>query len=606
MPPTPDYSAPVNTYWRLLGYLKPYIPKLLLSVFFMALLAATTGVFAYLVGPMIKFIFAGGAPMDMPLPSFVTAMLPLKMERDVILRHLPLFLVIITVIKGIAYAGQFYYMGDIGQRVIFDMRRDLEDALLKQSMSFYHRHKSGDLLARFLNDVKNVENAVTYAISSALRDSSQVLVLLVMLFYLDYKLALMAFVVIPFAAYPTYKFGKGLKKITMGAQVEQGDMGGLLNETIAGVQIVQAFGMEGYESKRFDDLNRRYLVVQLKSFLIRAVQSPVMELLGVLGLALTIWYGAHRIQSGDLKPEHFISFFATVMMMYMPIKNLGKMNQFYHAGVSGAERVFQIVDAPREVDDREGADDLKDFSGAIRFDGVRFSYGDREVLRGIDIEIEKGRTIALVGESGSGKSTLMSLLPRFYDVTSGRITIDGSGIRDVTLKSLRTQMALVTQDIFLFNDSVFNNISYGHTEADRQKVMAAAKAAYADDFIKAMPDDYDTLVGERGVKLSGGQKQRIAIARAILKDAPILLLDEATSALDSEGEAEVQKALDTLMKNRTTLVIAHRLSTIRNADEILVLKEGRVIERGRHDELLALEGEYAKLYRLQFRDKEVS
>jgi subfamily B ATP-binding cassette protein MsbA len=551
----------------------------------------------------MRFIFDGGSLGDGSIARMMSWIMPAAEERGALLYQLPVFIIAVTIVKGVSYAGQFYLMGDIGQRVIFDMRRDLHDRLLMQSLDFFHDRKSGDILSRFLNDVKNVENAVTYAVSSALRDTAQVLVLLVMLFYLDWKLSLIAFLVLPIAALPLSRFSRYLKKVTMQAQVSQGDMAAQLSETVQGTQIVQAFCMEEYEREKFAAENRRYLDVNLRSFWIRAVQSPVMELLGVICLAVTIWYAAHRIAAGELKPEHFISFFATVMMMYMPIKNLGKMNQFYQSGVAGAERVFEYMDAVPKIRDREGAAALGPFSGGIRFEGVRFGYRDIEVLKGVDLEISKGRTVALVGESGAGKSTLASLVPRFFDVTSGRITVDGTDIRDVTVASLRDKTALVTQDVFLFNDTVRNNIAYGNPSVSGDAVIKAAKAAYAHDFITAMPKGYDTLIGERGIKLSGGQKQRLAIARALLKDAPILILDEATSSLDSEGEAEVQKALDELMKNRTTLVIAHRLSTVRNADEIIVLKDGRIIERGRHQDLLDSGGEYAKLYNLQFRDK---
>jgi subfamily B ATP-binding cassette protein MsbA len=592
----------MNTYLRLLKYLKPYAWKLALAMVFMGLLAITTGIYAWLIGPLIEFITKGGTLGESTIAKVMAWILPLSSDRNALMLQLPLFLILVTALKGIAYAGQFYLMGDIGQRVIFDMRRDLHEKLLSQSLDFFHDRKSGDILSRFINDVRNVENAVTYAVSSALRDTATVLVLLVTLFFMDWKLSLMAFIILPIAAFPLSRFAKYLKKVTMDAQVSQGDMAGLLSETVQGTQIVQAFCMEGYEKERFGRENRRYLGIMLKSFFVRAVQSPAMEMLGVIGLAITIWYATHRIQTGDLKPAHFFSFFATVIMIYMPIKNLGKLNQFYQAGVVGAERVFEYIDAVPRIIDKPGALDLQIFQSSVKYEDIRFKYRDIEVIKGVDLEIPRGKTVALIGESGAGKSTLASLLPRFYDVTGGRITVDGNDIRDLTILSLRSKIALVTQDVFLFNDTVRENISYGNQEITPGSVERAARAAYAHDFIMAMPEGYETLIGERGIKLSGGQKQRLAIARALLKDSPILILDEATSALDSEGEAEVQKALDALMQNRTTLVIAHRLSTIRNADELIVLKNGTVVERGRHQELLDADGEYAKLHRLQFRD----
>jgi subfamily B ATP-binding cassette protein MsbA len=381
-----------------------------------------------------------------------------------------------------------------------------------------------------------------------------------------------------------------------------GEIAERVQETVSGIRVVQAFGMERWESARFDEVNRRWLRIQKKSFKVRGFSSPLMEVMAAAGMGLALWWVGGRILSGELDAGKFLSFFGAVLLLYQPVKQLGRVGQTALQGAAAGERIFEILDAPTEVPDA-GTEVLPPFREAIRYEQVRFAYGDKVVLDGLDLEVRRGEVVALVGGSGGGKTTVANLLPRFWDVAGGRLTVDGRDVRGVTLASLRAQIALVTQETVLFNDSIRANIAYGRPDVPLERIEQAARMAQAHGFIEVLPHGYDTKVGEKGVTLSGGQRQRIAIARAFLKDAPILILDEATSALDAESEREVQRALEELMGlggqgHRTTLVIAHRLSTIRNADRIVVLSQGRVVETGRHQELLDTGGEYARLYQV--------
>jgi ATP-binding cassette, subfamily B, bacterial MsbA len=593
--------ARVKEYRRLLGAVRPHLGLLAAAIASMVVLSAATGAFSWLVGPMFQFVFKGGALDAAALRSALPFLhAPETISAEAALRALPVLILAIAAVRGIAYFGQFYCMGMLGQRVVADMRLALHQKLLELAPAFFARSSSGDLLARFASDVAAVEFAVTYGLAAYLRDGLQVLVLLGISIALDWRLALLAFVAVPLTVLPIVRFARRLKKIAARGQAQIGTLYTLLHEALQGVRIVQSFGMERYERDKFGAGQERFLATMRRSFFVRAIFTPTLEIMAAIGIATTVVFAARAVAAGNLQPDRVISFLATIVLLYTPLKSLGGTGQGVTQGLAGARRLWEVLDEP--VDPVPGQLDLAPFTREIRFERVSFRYRAEGplVLRSVDLTLRRGEVIALVGPSGGGKTTLVNLLPRFADPSDGRVTIDGRDIREATFRSLRAQIALVAQETFLFDDTVRANIAYGLHDVPQERLEAAAKAARAHDFIRELPRGYDTDVGERGVTLSGGQRQRLAIARALLKDAPILLLDEATSALDTESEREVQRALDRLMEKRTCLVIAHRLSTIRHATRIAVLAQGRVVELGTHDELLARRGEYARLYELQF------
>jgi len=571
-----------DLYRRLLKLSRPHTAKFFLAMLCMLAVGSSTAAAAYLVKPALDEIF-------------------LNKNADTLI-WIPIAVLIIYLLKGLGSYGQTVLMSYIGHRVVADLRYDLYRHIQLQPLSFFTKNPTGTLMSRITYDVNLIRDTVSEAVTSILKDTFTLIALVCVIFYRDWKLALIAMVVFPVAIYPITAFGRRMRKIARASQVTMGSLTSLLQETISGNRIVKAFSMEDHENKRFSKENERLFKLVMKSVSVRAITTPLMEFLGGVGIAAIVFYGGYEVIQGTSTPGTFFSFLAALLMLYEPAKRLTNVNITIQQGLSAAERIFTVMDTIPEIKDREGANPLPPITREIEFDHVSFSYDRIPVLKDIKLKIKAGEMIAFAGMSGGGKTTLVNLIPRFYDVSDGGILIDGRDIRDVTINSLRGQIAIVTQQTILFNDTVRNNIAYGDINKRDEDIVMAAKAANAHDFITKLPEGYNTIIGEQGVKLSGGERQRISIARALLKDAPILILDEATSSLDTESEVEVQDALDKLMKGRTTLVIAHRLSTIRNADRIIVIVDGKIVEEGSHESLLAKEGEYYKLYNMQFRD----
>jgi len=548
----------------------------------MVILGATTATLAWALKPALDEALSG-KNMDM-------------------IYLIPLLVIGLYVVKGGAYYGQAYLMGYVGQKVIYDLRNLIYDHLTRQSLGFFAHRKTGELLARISYDVTLVQAAVSTSVTALMRDSVSIVFLLGVVFFQDWTLALIAMLVFPLVIYPIARFGRKMRHASSDGQVSMGELTSLVEETVGGIRVVKAFGMEAYERGRFHRFTGDFLHHQMRIFRAQALSFPIMELLAGFGIAGVLLYGGLRVASGATTAGTLVSFLAALIMLYEPVKRLSRANNEIQQGLAASERVFDILDEPVEVEDVPGAIDLPDFSKDIRFDHVALQYvgTDKQVLSDVSFDVHAGEVVALVGRSGAGKSSLVNLLPRFMDVTGGTVLIDGHDVRKLTQSSLRAQMAMVTQEVILFNDTVLSNIAYGLKNIDRGRVEEVAKAANAHEFITKLSKGYDTLIGERGVILSGGQRQRLSLARALLKDAPILILDEATSSLDTESERLVQQAIDRLMQGRTVVVIAHRLSTIRHADRIVVLDDGNIAQMGTHDELLEQGGLYAELYHMQF------
>lgn len=572
----------MDIFKRLMKLARPHLLKFLFAMACMLVVGATTSALAFLVKPALDEIFLN--------------------KNAQTLLWIPLAVIGIYFVKGGCNYAQTVLMSFIGQRIVADLRADLYRKIQTQSLAFFTKNPTGTLMSRITNDVAFIQGAVSEAVTALLKDSFTLLCLVFVIFYRDWRLAMIAMFVFPLAVYPIAKFGQKMRQVATRTQVTLGSLMTLLQETISGTRIVKAFNMEEYENRRFSDENERLFRLNLKAVSINAISSPFMEFLGGLGISTIIFYGGYQVIHGHSTPGTFFSFLTALIMLYEPVKRLTNVNNTIQQGIAGAQRVFGIIDLVPDIRNRPDAVPLPRISREIEIRDVTFRYEEAPVLRGIRLRIRAGEVVAFVGMSGGGKTTLVNLIPRFYDVTEGAIMIDGRDIRDVTVSSLRSQIAIVTQQTILFNDTVRNNIAYGDIVKTEEEIIAAAKAANAHDFIMRLPKGYDTLIGELGTKLSGGERQRLSIARALLKDAPILILDEATSSLDSEAEIEVQDALENLMKGRTTLVIAHRLSTIRNADRIIVLVNGEIREEGTHESLLASQGEYCRLYNMQFKE----
>jgi len=567
---------------RLYGTIKPYQNKLIIAMIAMIFVAAFTGAQAYLVKDLLDKIF---------------------MEKNLFfLKLLPIIVVLVFFLKGIAYYIYTFLLEQVGQSVIRDFRQEIFEHIHKQSLSFFHKFPTGTLMSRIISDVTLMQSAVSNALVGVVRDFFQVVILLGVVFFMNWKLAMFSFIVLPVAAFPIIKFGRIFRRLSTSTQEEIANVSNLLHETITGNRIVKAFCKEHYESSRFFKQVSILFAITIKDARYRCMQHPLMEYIGGVAIALIIWFGGREVIGGNSTPGTFFAFLTALIAAYDPVKGVTRINSTIQQGLAAATRVFGLLDMEPEIQDRENARKLPEFTSQIEFKNICFSYDNTvQVLQDINLIVPAGEALAIVGPSGGGKTTLTNLIPRFLDLKEGRIIIDDHDIRNVTIRSLRDQVAMVTQQTILFNDTVKNNIAYGDQEATEEQIKDAAQAAHALGFIEELPDGFDTVIGESGARLSGGERQRISIARAILNNAPILILDEATSALDTESEREVQKALENLMKNRTTFVIAHRLSTIKNADRIIVVKEGKIVETGTHEELLTLDGEYELLYNMQYK-----
>jgi subfamily B ATP-binding cassette protein MsbA len=565
---------------RILALIRKNSARLVLAAGCSLMVSAATTATGYLIKPVIDDIFVN--------------------QDTTGLVWLPLLVIAVFFVKGVGSYGQEYFMNFVGEDIIRRLRNQLYDRIQDLSLAFFQKERTGVLMSRITNDVNILKAMVSTAVTGALRDLSTVIGLTAVIFYQNWRMAILAFVVFPVAFIPVVVLGQKVRRVSTGCQEAIAELSAFLHETFVGNKIVKAFGMEQHEKGRFFDQTQRLFALEIKGVKVRALASPIMEFFGGIGIAFVIWYGGSQVISGQTTPGTFMSFLACVLLIYDPVRKLSQVNNTIQQGLAAADRVFDIIETPSGIQEPTTPRPMSPGPHDVQFTDVHFSYGDKPILKGIDLFVPHGQILALVGMSGGGKTTLVNLIPRFFDVTGGAVRIDDHDIREYAVADLRREIAIVTQEPILFNETVHDNIAYGNPQADRAAVVKAAQAAYAHDFIERFPNGYDTVTGELGGRLSGGEKQRLCIARALLKDAPILILDEATSSLDTEAEALVQKALENLMQGRTTFVIAHRLSTIAKADHIVVIVDGRIAEQGSHQALLGNQREYAKLYDMQF------
>lgn len=575
-------NSSYRLYLRILRYVRPYKGKLIISTLAMIGVAAMTALSALIIKNVLDDVFIAG-------------------DRRMLLL-IPAAIIVIYIFKGIFRYVRTYVMSWAGLKMVQDIRNELYEHVHRLSMSFFTETPTGVLMSRVTYDVGMMQSAITEALVGVFRDVFTILGLAGVVFYRNLELGLISLVGFPLAFYPLVRFGRRMKKASTRTQEQMGILSKLMQERISGAGLIKASGTEAAELDDFKRENEKLVRSFLKIERVKSLSNPVMEFIGAASVAFIIWIGGLTVINGKMTVGEFFSFLAALMLLYEPVKHLTSVNNVIQQGLAAAERVFDILDISPEIADAPDAVDIPRSSGHIAFKKVNFRYGQEWVLKDIDLDITPGTRLAIVGTSGGGKTTLVNLIPRFYDVSEGKITIDGHDVRRVTQKSLRKQISIVSQEVVLFNDTIGNNICYGMTEVSESQLKEALSAAYALDFVNSLPQGYDTVIGERGARLSGGQRQRLSIARALLKDSPILILDEATSSLDTESEHLVQKALENLVRDRTTLTIAHRISTVRDADRIVVITDGRIVESGRHEDLLELGGEYSRLYSLLVED----
>jgi subfamily B ATP-binding cassette protein MsbA len=598
----PERRDSHSDFLRLFAYVRPYAPLFVLAVFLTALVGLLEAVVTALVVPLVDAI-EGSAVSTGPF-DFLPVIRSIFPEGTGYWPALAATLVAITCVKGLAEYGANMIMTGTGLKIVTKLRRQLYDHVLRQSPEFFHRHPTSALLAHLANDTEKIQLGVSYLIADLLREGFTFLGMLALVFSINWRLTLVFLALGPLIYLVTVKLGRRLRHRSNAALRETERLFESAQEAITGISVVKAFNAEGYEGERFGRAAERVAHSQYRAAAINFLSSPLLELIGMCAIAAFLLYAQSLVASNAMSTGALVGWIVAVLRLYDPVRRLSRVQNQYQQAFAASERVFGLLDTHTELADPPDAVEMRPFAERIEFRDVSFRYpdGERDVLSRIDLTIEAGQVVALVGHSGAGKSTLTSLLLRFYDPTSGTVLVDGVDTRDVALASLRRQIALVTQETILFNDTVRANIAYARPEHEEARVRDAAEAAYASGFVDERPEGYETIVGERGVNLSGGQRQRLAIARAIAADAPILVLDEATSALDSHSEREVQRAIANLMRGRTTLVIAHRLSTVQRADKIVVLDGGRIVEEGRHEELLERNGLYRALYELQFED----
>lgn len=607
---------------RLWGYFWRYRFLFAVALLCSVVVALTTVAFTSLVIPLYETVLtpavdsqptpagADVVPEALPSKEHILSLVRRYIPLDEILRlgeeraflEVPILWIVLFLFKGVFTYFSSYLMDYIGLRAIMDLRGALYSKIIQQAVGFFSRFKTGELISRVTNDVNRLQLTLAKQLADLIQFSLILVGMVGLMLYYDWKLSVICGLILPVVLYPIVRFGQRMKKVAFRSQVQMGELTDRLHETISGARVVTGFNMQDFEMSRFSAALSRLFSVDRKGIRVLAMTTPVMELLGAVISAVLIWYSGSRIQNGTLDPGVLLAFLTALTWAFLIIKRITRINNKLQEAFGSARRIFDLMDVEVTVKNAPDARKLERFEREIRYAEVSFAYDERVILSEIDLAVEHGQVVAIVGSSGAGKTTLINLIPRFFDVTGGSLQVDGQDVRELTTASLRDQIAIVTQEIILFNDTVHNNIAYGRLDAPRADVEQAARAAYAQEFIEELPLGYDTVIGERGHFLSVGQRQRLAIARALLSDSPILILDEATSALDSESELLVQNALGNLMEGRTVFVIAHRLSTIRQADLILVLEDGRIAERGSHEELLAAKGIYTRLHDLQFRE----